>query len=559
LTFTSITAWRKSKARANFDVDFTSADLLNGANNSLEDISTFTQEFRVNANFVDRVNVLLGGYYFHENIKQNGDLTWGSQARTYANALVSGLSGGTQSIPGLEGLFGTLTGNPARYIGQFFAAGQGLAERDTMSNDYFSIFSQVDFKVTDRLTLTGGINYTNDKKNYSINVTTTDVFASLNLPALRNAATNAGIAQTVGGLLGIPGGFANAQQIGAFAGANPAAFQQIQAGAAAATLPLLGLAPLQFLPPILGVPNAVEPGKTHDDKFTYTARLAYQFNDRLNAYFTYATGFKASSVNLSRDSRPPIGLAGDLAAAGVALPNQTYGSRTAAPENSEVFELGLKGNWHNASANIAVFYEDIKGFQQNLFTGTGFILTNAGKESVYGVEFDGMVRPVRELTFGLSMTFLHPRYNDYTNSPWGDASGFPPAGIPRFSGTFSVDYDHPLANNDHIILHGDFHHESRVEVVEALPGFFVTNPIAGTIINAQPGIDAAKAFTREVNELNASLTYAMHNGIEFAIWGRNITDNRYITAIFDSPAQAGSVSAYTNQPRTWGGTIRYRW
>ena len=89
-----------------------------------------------------------------------------------------------------------------------------------MKDENFSIFSQVDFKVTDRLTLTGGVNYTNDKKRFSVNLTTTDVFGGLDIPALRNAATNAGIAQTIGGILQVPGGFANAAQIAAF-GASP--------------------------------------------------------------------------------------------------------------------------------------------------------------------------------------------------------------------------------------------------------------------------------------------------------------------------------------------------
>ncbi len=195
LTVTSITAWRKSKLKSNFDIDFTSADLLSGGNITRADIDTFTQELRFQANLADQVNVLVGAFYFNEKIGQDGDLIWGRNARAYANALVQGLSGGAQSIPGLEGLFGAVTGNPARYIGQFFASGQRLTERDTLKNENFSLFSQVDFKVTDRLTLTGGINYTNDKKRYSVNVSTTDVFGALDLPVLRNAATNAGISQ----------------------------------------------------------------------------------------------------------------------------------------------------------------------------------------------------------------------------------------------------------------------------------------------------------------------------------------------------------------------------
>ncbi len=558
MTLTSITAYRKTSLRSKFDIDFTSADLLSGANVGNMDLKTFTQELRLSANFVDRVNVLLGAFYFNEKVDQGGSLAWGTKARTYADTLVRSLTGNAQSIPGLEGLFGTLSGNPALYSGRFFAAGQNIVETETMKDENFSIFSQVDFKVTDRLTLTGGINYTKDKKRFTVNAVSNDVFASLNLPALRNAATSAGISQTIGGLLGVPGGFASAAQIGAFAGANPTAFAQIQTGAAAATAPLLGLKPLQFLPPILGIPNAVEPGTTNDDKFTYTARLAYDISDQLNGYLSYATGYKASSIDLSRFSRPPALLASALTTAGVALPNQEFGTRFADPESSEVFEGGLKGQWRNVSANVAVFYQSIKGFQSNIFIGDRFVLRNAGKQSVWGVEFESQFKPVKPLTLGLAATFLNPKYDDFRNSAFGDATGIRPSDIPGFSGTFSIDYDHALGNDDHIYFHGDFHHESKVQVIEGLPAFFVTNPATG-VVNVQPGLDAAKQFTREVNELNASLTYAMSNGLELTVWGRNLTDNRYINTIFDSPAQQFSVSAYTNQPRTYGAAVRYRW
>ena len=558
MTLTSITAYRRGKTQTNFDTDFTSADLLRGANIGFTDLKTFTQEIRLQANFVDRINVLVGGFYFNEKVAQGTRVEWGTQARAYADTLVRALSNNAQNIPALETLFGTLTGNPARYTGQFFAAGQFLTENDRLNNENYSIFSQVDFKVTDRLTLTGGINYTNDKKRFSVNLQTTDVFGALDIPALRNAATNAGIAQTVGGLLGVPGGFASSAQIAAFATANPAGFGQIQTGAANATLPLLGLRPLQFLVPILNIPNVVEPGRTADDKFTYTARLAYDINDNLNAYASYATGYKASSIALSRDSRPT---ATDLAAAnaaGIGVVNLLPGTRFASPENSTVYEIGVKGSWRNVSVNIAAFHQSIKGFQSNIFTGTGFILRNAGKQSVRGFEIEGKVKPVPGLTITGALTYLDPKYDDFRNSAFGDATGIRPADIPEVSLTIGAEYEHELANSDRIIARASFHHESNVQVVEGLPAFFVTNPITGAIIDAKPGLDAAKPFTRQVDEVEASLTYAMDNGLELTLWGRNLTNDRYISTVFDSPAQAGSVSGYTNQPRTWGGSVRYR-
>jgi outer membrane receptor protein involved in Fe transport len=61
-----------------------------------------------------------------------------------------------------------------------------------------------------------------------------------------------------------------------------------------------------------------------------------------------------------------------------------------------------------------------------------------------------------------------------------------------------------------------------------------------------------------VNEANASITWAMPSGLEKTAWGRNITNNRYLLSIFDTPAQPGSISGYTSQPRTYGATARYR-
>jgi len=62
-----------------------------------------------------------------------------------------------------------------------------------------------------------------------------------------------------------------------------------------------------------------------------------------------------------------------------------------------------------------------------------------------------------------------------------------------------------------------------------------------------------------VSDLSAQITYALDNGLEFSVWGRNLLDDRYILQIFDSVAQPFSISGYTNQPRTYGGSVRFKW
>ncbi|KGB52418.1 TonB-dependent receptor precursor [Sphingopyxis sp. LC81] len=561
LALTSITAYRKVQADTNQDSDFTSADLI-GEKSDNVGIDTFTQEVRLTSDFDGPLNFLIGGYYFNEKVDQQSAIKFGQHFRPYGDALIRAASGNALNVGLLEGTFGALEGNPAKYLGTFFRAGNGLDEDYQMKNEAFSIFGTVDFEVTDRLTLTLGGNYTKDRKRFSTDVVSSDVFSGINLDAAAYAPFRnqllfqGGRAQAIGTQLGL-GRPATAAEIGAFAGANPAAFAAISAGAQAnananqnnpAANPLNGLKAFQFLPPFLNVPNAVESGKTNDGDFSYSVRAAYELTDTVNIYATYATGFKASSVNLSRDSRP---LASDLAAitaAGLRTPNLVAGSRFANPEESTVYEFGLKGQWDVAAVNVAVFKQSIKGFQSNIFTGTGFALANAGKQSTFGIEFDGSVRPVAGLNLTLAATYLDAKYDSFVNSAFGDISGSTPAGIPELSLSLGGTYTHEFAGGTKAIAHVDYAYESPVQIVEGMGGFPT---------QAQ-GLLVAQNLKREVNSLNASFTIRLTNGIDVGVWGRNLTNAQYLTTVFPAVAQAGSVSGYPSQPRTYGGTIRYK-
>ncbi|GGC26789.1 TonB-dependent receptor [Novosphingobium marinum] len=557
-SLTSITAYRRTNAVTNQDSDFTSADLL-GRNFQDVRIKTFTQELRLEAELADTVSFLLGGYYFDEKIDQDNELAYGQAFRPYANLLVQGQTGGAISIPALETQIGQIAGAPGAFDGTFFGAGQGFSETYTLDNTAYSIFGQVDIEITDRLTLTGGVNYTHDKKTFTTDVQSTDVFAGLDLPAIVTGATNAGISQQVGGILGVPGGFASAEQIAGFAQAQPQIYQQIVAGVSAQTQPLLGLRSLQLFPPFLNVPNAVEPGRISDGDFSYTANLSFQATDTINVYARYATGYKAASINLSRDSRPTPGDLVAIRQQGLGLTNLTSGSRFANAEESTLYEIGLKADWEYASANVAFFKQDIKGFQSNIFTGTGFFLANAGKQSVKGFEFEGQVRPVEPLTLSLALTYLDPEYDSFNLSAFGDLSGTTPAGVTPLSVTFAATYEHELASGDRIILRGDYHYEAPFRLVEGLPALVVRNPVTGETIDVSNALQAARDFKQDINDVNASITYAMDNGLELSVWGRNLLDDRTLLSLFDSPGQLGSISGYPNQPRTYGISARFRW
>lgn len=523
MALTSISSYREVRADTNQDSDFTSADLIGRKSDDVA-INTFTQELRLASDFDGPINFLVGGYYFHEKIDQHSAINFGNDFRNYGDALIRAASGGALNVLTLEGTLGALEGNPAKYADRFFRAGSGMDENYAMKNDAWSIFGTVDFDVTDRLTLTLGGNYTKDKKRFSANVVSTDVFSAINLDAAAYAP------------------FRQALLVGAGVDPVTAAFLAANPTLPGAN-PLNGLKAFQFLPPFVNVPNSVEPARTNDGDFSYSARLAYKMTDTVNLYATYATGFKASSVNLSRDSRPLASDLPALAAAGLATSNLVAGTRFAAPEESTVYEAGLKAQWSVAALNLSVFKQSIKGFQSNVFTGTGFALANAGKQSTFGVEFDGSVRPVRGLNLSLAVTYLDPKYDSFVASAFGDLSGRKPAGIPDLSVSMGGTYTHEFAGGTKAILHVDYQYESPTQIVDGLLGLPAT---------------VAQNLKREVNQLNASFTVALTNGFELGVWGRNITNAQYLTTVFNAVAQSGSVSGYPSQPRTYGVTGRFK-
>ncbi|AXB75810.1 TonB-dependent receptor [Novosphingobium sp. P6W] len=568
---TSITSYRRTDAVTNQDSDFSSADLL-GRNWQDLQIKTFTQELRASFEVGDQISGLIGGYYFNEKIDQNNQVLWGDDARTYADLLVRSLSGGALNVPTLETVFGASEGNPAKYTNHFFASGTGLTEAYKLKNESYSGFGQLDFEVAPGLIVTGGINYTHDTKRFATGTTSNDVFAGIDFNDRRYAGFRqtllyqGALSQTVGNLLGL-GRSATAAEIGAFAGANGAAFAQVNAGATAfaagnannpSANPLNGLRALQYFPPFMNLPNAVEPGRVSDGDFSYTARVAWDVNPAINLYAAWATGYKAASINLSRDSRPTPADLVALRAQGLAVTNLTSGSRFANAENATVYELGFKGNWGIVSANVAVFKQIIKNFQSNIFTGSGFFLANAGKQSAFGIEFEGSAKPIDPLTLTLSWTYLDPKYDTFQLSAFGDLSGTTPAGVSPLSVTFGAEFVQPVGSGgDRVILRGDYHYEAQFRLVEGLPGL-VTRDAVGNVTSVAAALAAAREFKQDINDVNASLTYAMASGIEVSVWGRNLLNDRTILQIFDSPAQPGSISGYPNQPRTYGVAARYR-
>lgn len=197
--------------------------------------------------------------------------------------------------------------------------------------------------------------------------------------------------------------------------------------------------PVRVLP-LPALPGAAQqvganPGSAQGRQAKWTAHVAFELNGQVDLYASFATGYKASSVNLARGSRP-FGVEQAFAeAASVAGTNQSYGARFARPEDTKVYEIGMRADWGVANFNLALFQQSITGTQSSLLVGSAFVLAQAGRETVRGAEIEASVRPARGLVVSAAVTYLDARYESYAVSAAGDLSNTRPAGIPALSAT----------------------------------------------------------------------------------------------------------------------------
>ncbi len=549
-SFTSISSFRANDARNNYDADYTTADILVVDDNV--DIKTFTQEIRLTSTGDNKIDWMLGGFYFNEAIEQNSGLDVGGDFRNYIDILA-----------GSPALLGTIELTNGFAPGTFLSADGDTQEFFTQDNTAYSAFATVDFHASEKLTVTGGVNFTKDKKSVTGRTINNEVFSSLDLNnvngidllaqgAIAGAFDDANnpIFQAFQATFGVPlnagtqafiagGGAGAAAQQGYLLGFVPAIEGQVRGG----------LQGLQFLPQFLAFGNSVEDGRSNDEQVTWTARLAYEVNDNINVYASAATGFKSTSWNLSRDSRPD--LAGRVLPGGgpqtptnnifidqgLTRTNQTYGTRFAGPEDAMVYEIGVKARFDKGAINVAIFDQSIDGFQSNTFIGTGFVLANAGKQSTKGVEFDASYYPVDALKLTLAGIYLDAVYDSFVNAPGPngtvvDRSGQKVAGIPEFGFSTSATYTHDFGGGTTGYIRGDYQYESTVDIVEIL------------------GVEAKSSY------LNGSLGVKLDNGFGIQVWGRNILGHETYISAFPGVVQQGTINAYPVAPATYGVLLR---
>ncbi|CAN5298651.1 N/A [soil metagenome] len=235
----------------------------------------------------------------------------------------------------------------------------------------------------------------------------------------------------------------------------------------------------------------------------------------------------------------------------------TDAERTFGQESNWTYELGSKNSFLGGSAqlNASFFYVDWKNKQQGA-TPSGYDINNVvlgatppsiyssiGNATAYGVEVDGMWRPIHPLQITASANWTHARYADGSISPnyigvcnnivcprTGDISGKQLEGSPSFSAAAGVQYKD--------VLVGDWNYFAGLDVTyqnkQYQDSMNLVSIASYTLLDGRLGVDNGKwkAF----------------------VWGKNLLDKEYIQNAFTVLSLRQYAPSF-GEKRTLGATI----
>ncbi|HVJ03987.1 MAG TPA: TonB-dependent receptor [Sphingomonas sp.] len=597
---TSITAYRDYRAAQGGDIDYSTVDILYRApdGNSARQFKTFTQELRLQGTaFGEKLDWLVGAYYAHEDLTVTDNIRFGNQYGRFASCRIvspGGLSAlYSPTSPACLAARPALFGAASPLIYAAFDNLDSINNRGSTLDVYnqksrnWALFTHNIVHLTPQVDLTVGLRYTNEKKEFDA------TFGNDNTACVANQAL-----------------------VGAFVNPNSPAFNTALFAVSQSILNLSCQG--NSTSEINGVSINDE---RNEGEWTGTAILSWKPIDDLMLYGSYSRGYKAGGFNLDRSAlKAPAQSFASLGGAQALVGNLQFD-----PEIVDAFEIGAKYSKGPLTLSLAAFRQQFKNFQLNTFDGTVFIVQNvngcsadlggADRDQSFfpgsanfinpviapgaaynynpalgtgacnaddvtygvsstGVELEASIRPARDISVNLGLTYAETKYRD---DLVGNDSGAPlnPAlrmlpgdnlsNAPEIVTTASFAWTPELGNSG---LSGLLYVDSR------LTSDFNT----GSDLFPQKEQDSYAIFNGRIGIRGREDRWA----IEF--WAMNMFNEQYAQVAFNSPFQAGGsttppfapgftfapfvdpqfpggrqiFSQFLAEPRTYGVTLRSR-
>lgn len=274
-------------------------------------------------------------------------------------------------------------------------------------------------------------------------------------------------------------------------------------------------------------------GHAYFDKLTFRASFDHKFTDAVMGYVSYNRGYKSGVYNLLPLDSPAV-----------------------PPETVDAYEAGLKTTLANGRVrlNTAVFWNNIKDLQTNVIQVVDGIATvelaSAEKARTRGLDFDGDVLVLDNLTARFSGQYVDAKYLDFPNAPAVAPIYAPPYGLASSEANVSG-FRLPQVPDYTLDLGFDYKMENHT-------GKWVL----GTNVAYRSGfpweadnVVKAPALTL----LNADLTFQPVSSPHMSIrlWSKNLTDQHYYTNVLSQAGPAGYLTS-PDEGRTYGVEFGYK-
>jgi len=456
LQLTWISSYRAYESKWGQDQDLTpvpEAQLDNHMNHH-----AWSQEVRLNGAFADNVvEYTIGGFYFD----QSGRYT----ARVDLN-----------------------------YAGIDFLHGP-----DTTPSTSKAAFMNATFHATDRLTLTGGVRYTKDKKTYTYFRRNPD--GTVPFEDWTPAVSPAPICEALLGLDPDGGGPTS-----------------------------IGNTPNCLLTGLFNISDTFQ-----GHRWDWRAVLDYRWSDSLLTYVSYTTGFKGGGVN----PRPFFGpSAGECDAPGYVAPAPCNQLRSFDPETLTTYEAGFKSDLmgRRLRLNGAVFYNDYSNIILQLSACPSIPCLqprNVGKAHVKGFELELTAFPMDGLSIDGGLSYIDFHYTDVGSS--GLTGNEVTPYTPEWTYSFGIQYNYQISPGTiGIRFDGSYQDDIYTEAFNTswskVDGYFLGN--------------ARLMFTTEDNDWQAAFEV------------QNVFDKYYFLSKSDVTTSLGLSSGQPGMPRTWAVTVK---
>ncbi|HKU15214.1 MAG TPA: TonB-dependent receptor [Steroidobacteraceae bacterium] len=303
------------------------------------------------------------------------------------------------------------------------------------------------------------------------------------------------------------------------------------------------------------------PGQVSSDGFSPRAILSYEVNDDVTINAQLARGFRLGGIN------DPLNV--PLCGADLPLFNSIF-STNFKDESAWNYEIGAKTELAGGRVtfNSAVFYSDIDDLQANVDSGncSSRIVVNVPKAHTLGVEAELFARPSPNWDFGIGATWVEAEVDSNvtgigTTPLAGMRKGNRMPTSPELQATASISYQQPVFSTleGFGVFSVQYVGSSFSQLADQEAGFGCVG-CAGSprlITIGNPTITSIRYDNEMPSYSIGNLRVGVRSDVwEAALFINNLWDERAFLALDRERGTSARVGYLTNQPRTFGVSLR---